>query len=273
MALTDTTRSADGTKIVYHRIGSGPPLVIVHGTLATTEMYRPIADLLSEHYQVVLVERRDYGISGSGARPAVFARQAEDLAAVLGELDGPADVFGHSCGGLVAMHALTIGAASIRAIALYEPPVAMAGGALTAILGRCRELLRAGCPQDAIAAFLSAVGDNVSDADVRPIATLLAHRADGMVADLECVTATPTDLSQWPARTVPTLLLTGEATDEYARRSIALLQRHLPAAATITLPGQGHHPDDAMLMATELRAFFADARADAGDLTDDWGYT
>ena len=255
--VTDTVLSADGTKIVYHRIGSGPPLVIVHGTLATTEMYRPIADLLSEHYQVVLVERRDYGVSGSGARPATFARQADDLVAVLGELDGPSNVFGHSCGGVVTMHALIIAPASIRAIVLYEPPVALAGGALTETVSRCRELVRAGRPEDAIVAFFTATGDNVSDADVRPIARLLAHRADGMVADLECVTAMPADLGQWSAKTVPTLLLTGEATDEYARRSIALLQRRLPAASAITLAGQGHHPDDAALVAAELHAFFA----------------
>jgi pimeloyl-ACP methyl ester carboxylesterase len=46
------------------------------------------------------VERRDYGISGSGARPSTFARQAEDIAAVLGALGEPSYVFGHSCGGL-----------------------------------------------------------------------------------------------------------------------------------------------------------------------------
>ncbi|HEX4060614.1 MAG TPA: hypothetical protein VHY58_06285 [Streptosporangiaceae bacterium] len=49
-------------------------------------------------------------------------------------MDGPADVFGHSCGGLVTMHALGIAAASIRAIALYEPLAALASGAVAGVL-------------------------------------------------------------------------------------------------------------------------------------------
>jgi pimeloyl-ACP methyl ester carboxylesterase len=103
-----------------------------------------VAELLSRHYQVVLMERRDYGISGTGARPATFARQAEDIAAVLGALDGPSYVFGHSCGGLATLHAATIAAARMRAMAPYEPPIALAGGAVGTLGDNCRALVRAG---------------------------------------------------------------------------------------------------------------------------------
>jgi pimeloyl-ACP methyl ester carboxylesterase len=209
---TDSVTSADGARIVYQRAGSGPSLLIVHGTLATTGMYHPIAERLSRYYQVALVERRDYGISGSGARPATFARQAEDIASVLGALDGPSYVFGHSCGGLAALHTATIAAAKMRAMALYEPPIALAGGALAAVRDKCRALVRTGRGEDAVAAFWSAVGDTVSDADARPLAALFADRADGMLADLECITAMPAGLNGWPAVTTPVLLLTGEKT-------------------------------------------------------------
>jgi pimeloyl-ACP methyl ester carboxylesterase len=250
-----SVKSADGTRIVFRRTGSGPSLLIVPGTLATTAMYHPIASLLSRHYQVTLVERRDYGISGSGARPATFARQAEDLAAVLGALGEPSHVFGHSCGGLVTMHAAAIAAASIRSVALYEPPAALAGGPLAATRDQCRALVRAGRPEDAVAAFWSAVGDNVSPAGVRPLAALFAGRADGMVADLECMTAMPADPASWPAVTRPALLLTGEKSDGNARRSTALLQESLPVRDTITLAGQGHHPDNPEPVAAALHAF------------------
>jgi pimeloyl-ACP methyl ester carboxylesterase len=253
----DSVTSADGTRIVYQRAGSGPSLLIVHGTLATTAMYHPIAELLSRDYQVALVERRDYGISGSGARPATFARQAEDIAAVLGGLDGPSYVFGHSCGGLATLHASAMAAPAMRAMALYEPPIALAGGAIAALADTCRGLVRAGRGEDAIAAFWSGVGDDVSAADVRPLAALFAARAGGMVADLECVTAMPAGLNGWPAVTAPVLLLTGEKADEYGRRSIAMLQRDLPAPVTVTLAGQGHHPDDPEPVAAALHDFFA----------------
>jgi pimeloyl-ACP methyl ester carboxylesterase len=254
---TDSVPSADGTRIVYQRAGSGPSLLIVHGTLATTAMYQPIAELLSRYYQVALVERRDYGISGSGARPATFARQAEDIAAVLGALDGPGYVFGHSCGGLATLHAATIAGPRMRAMAVYEPPIALAGGAVAALEDKCRALVRTGRSEDAVAAFWSAVGEDISDADARALAPLFADRADGMVADLECITAMPADLKGWPAVTAPVLLLTGEKTDENGRRSIAMLRRDLPVLNTVTLPGQGHHPDDPEPVAAALRDFFA----------------
>jgi pimeloyl-ACP methyl ester carboxylesterase len=238
-----SARSADGTQIVFQRGGSGPSVLIVHGTLATSAMYLPIAELLSQHYQVTLVERRGYGISGSGTRPATFARQAEDIAAVLGALGEPSHVFGHSCGGLVTLHAAAIAAASIRSVALYEPPAALAGDALAAARDQCRALVRA-------------VGDNVSAASVRPLAALFAGRAAGMVADLECMTAMPAGPDSWPAVTMPVLLLAGERTDGHARRSLAMLRESLPVLDTTTLAGQGHHPEDPDLVAAALHAFF-----------------
>jgi pimeloyl-ACP methyl ester carboxylesterase len=251
-----SARSADGTRIVFQRGGSGPSVLIVHCTLATSAMYLPIAELLSQHYQVTLVERRGYGISGSGTRPATFARQAEDIAAVLGALGEPSHVFGHSCGGLVTLHAAAIAAASIRSVALYEPPAALAGDALAAARDQCRALVRAGRADEAVAAFWSAVGDNVSAASVRPLAALFAGRAAGMVADLECMTATPAGPDSWPAVTMPVLLLAGERTDGHARRSLAMLRESLPVLDTITLAGQGHHPEDPDLVAAALHAFF-----------------
>jgi pimeloyl-ACP methyl ester carboxylesterase len=67
----------------------------------------------------------------------------------------------------------------------------------------------------------------------------------------------PAGLSGWPAVTTPVLLLTGEKTEEYGRRSIAILRRDLPVLDTVTLAGQGHHPDDPEPVAAALRDFFA----------------
>lgn len=64
-------------------------------------------------------------------------------------------------------------------------------------------------------------------------------------------------LNGWPAVTTPVLLLTGEKTDEYARRSIAMLRRDLTVLDIVTLAWQGHHPDDPEPVAAALRDFFA----------------
>ena len=43
---TPASSSADGARIAYERIGSGPPVVIVHGGLGTSAGWRGVAEQL-----------------------------------------------------------------------------------------------------------------------------------------------------------------------------------------------------------------------------------
>ncbi|MBF6059210.1 alpha/beta hydrolase [Nocardia terpenica] len=254
--VTDSVVSPDGTRIVYHVQGQGVPLVIVHGSIATTDMYRGIADLLAPHYRVVLMERREYGPSGTGPRPCDFTRQAADLAAVLDAMGEPAFVFGHSFGGLVALHAMSDSPAVPR-LALYEPSVALAGPVLARVQTKARELVAAGREQDALLEFFTARADPPPPADqLRWVAEQFAFRVPGMMADLECITSMDTDLTRWSTLDTPILLLTGENTDPLSKQSIARIQQILPNARTTTLPGQAHHPENPRLVADALREFF-----------------
>ncbi|MFJ4654002.1 alpha/beta fold hydrolase [Nocardia sp. NPDC088792] len=254
--ITESVTSADGTRIVYHVQGEGAPLVIVHGTLAPADTYYPLADLLAPHYRVVLVERREYGVSGNGPRPLDFARQAADLAAVLDTMGEPGFVFGHSCGGVVALHAL-LESVQVRRVALYEPPVALAGTALATTLDKARDRMTAGRPGDAIVEFFETILDSAPSAGMLDgMASMLAPRAHGLVADLECFTGMDPDLSRWSTLDVPALLLSGELTDSYGTKSIDLLQQTIPNARTITFPGLGHTFDDPEPVAEALREFF-----------------
>ncbi|MFI1919100.1 alpha/beta fold hydrolase [Nocardia sp. NPDC020380] len=254
--ITDSVTSADGTRIVYHVQGEGAPLVILHGTLAPVDTYYAVADLLAPHYRVVLVERREYGVSENGPRPLDFARQAADVVAVLDAVGEPSFVFGHSCGGVVALHAL-LTPAKIRRVALYEPPVALAGPALSATLEKARDSMAAGRPGDAIIEFFSTILDYEPPAGMLDgMAAMLAPRAHGLVADLECFTGMDPDLTRWSTLDVPALLLSGELTDSYGTESIDLLQQTIPNARTITFPGLGHTFDDAQPVADALREFF-----------------
>ncbi|MBU3062331.1 alpha/beta hydrolase [Nocardia sp. NEAU-G5] len=258
LRATDSVESADGTRIVFHLQGDGPPLVVLHGTLVTTDMYQDLADMLASRYRVVLVERRDYGPSGTGPRPAGFSRQAADLAAVLTVLDEPAFIFGHSIGGLVALHAMRETSSVVRRLALYEPPVALAGPVLAPPLAKIQDLMISNRPEEAIIEFFSAISDSAPQpGTLEPIAAMLAYRATGLVADLECITAMEPDMSRWSSLDTQTLLLVGENTDSYGRKSVDLLHATLPNAHLVTLAGQGHHPDDPVPLAAALSEFFS----------------
>jgi pimeloyl-ACP methyl ester carboxylesterase len=236
-------------------MGAGPSVLIVHGALASTEMYLPIATALSTDHQVVLIERRGYGISGDGARPGTFEMQAMDIAAVLGGLDEPCCVFGHSAGGLALLYALPSIADRVRAVALYEPPAALAGARLLPILATARAAVAEGRGADAVITFLSALADDL-DPRVHQVAPILAPRAPGLIEDLECITSMSTAPDRFSPGDLPVLLMRGSETDEYARRSVELLAAELAPKDVVVLPGQEHHPDDGPLVADALRTFF-----------------
>jgi hypothetical protein len=50
--------STDGTSIGFLKLGTGPGLVIVHGSLTTGEEWIPIASLLAHRFTCFLMDRR-----------------------------------------------------------------------------------------------------------------------------------------------------------------------------------------------------------------------
>ena len=63
--------SADGTRIGLLTAGTGPPLLLVHGSMGRLERWAPLWALLVEHWQVTAMENRGRGSSGdAGAVPA-----------------------------------------------------------------------------------------------------------------------------------------------------------------------------------------------------------
>jgi pimeloyl-ACP methyl ester carboxylesterase len=98
--------------------GTGPPVVLVHGSLATGaeewEAQRPLAD---EGFRLLVPDRR-----GNGKSPAAegddFLRDAQDIAALMG--DG-AHLVGHSYGGLGVMFAAALRPDATRSLTLLEP--------------------------------------------------------------------------------------------------------------------------------------------------------
>ncbi|MDD3858377.1 MAG: alpha/beta hydrolase, partial [Methanoculleus sp.] len=63
----DTVRSNDGTLIAYERSGTGPALVLVHGTTADHTRWGRILPMLEQTFTVYAVDRRGRGQSGDSA--------------------------------------------------------------------------------------------------------------------------------------------------------------------------------------------------------------
>lgn len=116
----NTVKSADGTPIVFDRLGDGPPVVLVTGALCDRSATRALAEELARTFTVINYDRRGRGDSDDTA-PYAVQREIEDLAALITEAGGTAAVYGHSSGAALALHAAAHGLPITRLV-LHEPP-------------------------------------------------------------------------------------------------------------------------------------------------------
>ena len=75
--------SADGTRIGFRRLGVGPAIVMVHGSVSTHTDWMPAARLLASRHTCYVMDRRGRRSSGAGHAPYAIEREFEDVCAVL----------------------------------------------------------------------------------------------------------------------------------------------------------------------------------------------
>src|SRR5690606_28777511 len=96
-------RVAMTVELGHETMGSGEPLVMLHGLFGSRRNWLSIIRPLSEDLQVVAVDLRNHGSSGHAATMS-FAEMADDVAALADRLGlDRVNVAGHSLGGKVAM--------------------------------------------------------------------------------------------------------------------------------------------------------------------------
>ena len=120
----------NGINLYYETRGAGQPMMLLHGGLASSEMFGPILPTLAEHHQVITVDLQGHGRTADIDRPIELGLIADDIAALIEHLglDRP-DVVGYSFGGGVAFHTavkypdkvrrLVMAAANMRPDAIY----------------------------------------------------------------------------------------------------------------------------------------------------------
>jgi pimeloyl-ACP methyl ester carboxylesterase len=93
----------NGLHLYYEVHGSGRPMVLLHGGLASGEMFDPIITTLSEHHRVIVPDLQGHGRTADINRPIDMRLMADDVAALIDHLglETP-DLVGYSLGGGVA---------------------------------------------------------------------------------------------------------------------------------------------------------------------------
>jgi pimeloyl-ACP methyl ester carboxylesterase len=264
----NTVRSNDGTTIAFDRSGSGPAVILIGGALSTRGSAAAVASRLASSFAVYVYDRRGRGDSGN-TLPYSVEREIEDLGALIANAGGSAFVMGGSSGAILALEAAARGLAITR-LAVYEPPLIIdeAGPLLPdGFAQQLAQLASSGHGGDAVAAFMTTALGIPAEAvagmrqahhwaGLEELAHTLAY---DLIISGPVETGHREPLARWSSVKMPVLAMDGGASPAWMRNGVRALAETLPDSTHLTLEGQTHAADPAMLSSV-LEEFFAGFR-------------
>lgn len=246
--MEDTTgfkkvTSKDGTTIGFWKSGSGPPLLLVHGTTADHNRWSGILPKLEQHFTVYAMDRRGRGASADAPSYNVM-REAEDVVAVLEDIGEPAFVLAHSYGAVCALESALL-ADKVRRLILYEPPIPTGLPMYPPHLpDRMMAMIDSSKYEKALELFMREVvrmpEDELKAYRERPAWKGRIKLAPTIPRELAIDRSYQFDPSRFTHFQVPTLLLLGGDSPDLFRSATAMLDSALTTATVVTLPGQQH---------------------------------
>jgi pimeloyl-ACP methyl ester carboxylesterase len=235
-----------GLRIAYSAVGSGPPLILLHGILADGRVWPEIATRLADAYTVIAWDAPGCGQSSDhppGFRMADHAAVLDGFASALGL--GRPHLVGHSWGAVLALAAYQHRPSFARSLVLANgyagwagsmPPSMVRDRLATALAG-----LDTMTTDGVVQAWLpSLFSSNAEPMVVDALASIMRDfRRDGGRDALRAVAEA--DLREvLPSIDVPTLIVHAEL-DVRAPVVVAeALAAAIPSAQFANLPGVGH---------------------------------
>lgn len=240
----ETVTSADGTKIAFKRTGSGPPLVLVHGTTADHTAWRVVLPGFEEHVTGYAMDRRGRGESGDAVEYEL-EWEAEDVAAVVDAIDEPVTLLGHSGGGLFSLEA-ALQTDNLHKLILYEPAISVDDHEFSSdeVRAEMKTLLDSGENEQALILFLQEVA-NFSPAEIDQLRAApnwrdRVHAAHTAYRESRVETEYKFDPARFTDMTTPTLLLSGSESPSQYKDAVDTLNNVLPNSRIAVFDGHAH---------------------------------
>ncbi len=233
-------------RLHFEKLGSGRPLLILHGLFGSNENWRTISNRLAADFEVWCLDLRNHGQSGH-APEMNLPVMAVDIAEMMREnrLSDPA-VLGHSLGGKVAMQLAfdrpeMLGKLIVVDIAprAYEPRHTRILDALGSLRpsdfqdrGAIENLLAPAVPEIAVRRFLlkNLRRDRQGSFQWR-------LNLDAITRNYDALNAAPSGEKPFKG---PTLFVKGELSDYLVEDDLPLIKRHFPQAEVCVIKGADH---------------------------------
>lgn len=114
----------EGQRVHVRVAGEGPPLVLLHGFMASHYSFRRLVPELSRHFRVISMDLNGFGLTERPTSPEAFRieNQADLVATILGKIGAvPAIILGHSYGAAVASVIARRHPDAVRGLVLVSP--------------------------------------------------------------------------------------------------------------------------------------------------------
>ena len=235
-------------ELAYEVVGTGEPVVLVHGLGYPRWGWRPVVEPLARDFRLVLLDNRGVGESAKPPGPYTTRELAEDVAAVMDAAGVErAHVVGTSFGGMVAQElALARPERVERLVLACTTPGGAGAYPLPEQTQRLFEEAPTLAPEVALRRF---VENSFAAATVRERPELVDELYRFRLAN-------PPDMAGWQAQRAagaafdaferlgeiraPTLVVHGTADNVIDVRNAELLAERIPNARLELLPGAGH---------------------------------
>ncbi len=274
----------NGTALEYVEVGSGEPLIFVHGSASDYRTWRLQQEAFADRFRVVSYSRRYHWPNAPIPEGADYSmsEHVTDLRAILGALDAaPAHLVGHSYGAFVCLLLALREPQLVRTLVLAEPPVVTL---FVSNSPKPLELLKllATRPRTAAAIVkLGATGLGPATAAARRGEMEEAMRLFGTAAlgheayrrlteerkeqvRVNLIRAEflgsgfpPLDADRLRTVAIPTLLMTGRSSPRVFHRLADRLEELLPRTERIGIPSASHlmHEDNASAYGAAVLSF------------------
>jgi lipase len=240
------------TTLAYTDEGSGPPVILVHGSASSRGQWRTLALCLAPRYRVLAPDLHGYG--GTPLPPTLATFGIDDEIALIDALvdlaGGEVHLVGHSYGGALCLRAAALRPERIRSLVLIEPTVfhllrlqgeRVAWSEIERVAKRHIALAEsgdlAGCAEHFLGYWSALEAWRQMPAEQR---ARIVQTMPKIAQEWRMVFALTGTYEALAPLGLPTLLIRGSETTFAARSVVECLRDQLPSHALVEIPGAGH---------------------------------
>jgi pimeloyl-ACP methyl ester carboxylesterase len=263
------TVSVNGLTISYVEVGSGSPVILIHGSVSDYREWSTLVSALSKHYHVIAYSRRYHSPNpaASADADASLDLQVDDLFKMMKAAGiTSAHLVGHSYGGAVALGFTLQHPEMVQSLVLAEPAV---NGVLSRtpendtllkesqdIRTRMKEVFATGNPEQIVKTYATHVAPGDLEKATSEERKMLMENVTAFELDFNS-RRTPFTCDDAKKITVPALVLAGDQSPLGLQRIAESTARCIKGAKFAKIPNATHwmQLDQPLLFNKEVIAF------------------